>query len=212
MEDVEAALRATRPEKVFAVLDDDREVPVAIPRGSRRWERMAATVNSQPWVELRMCDKSGALLAAPLTRGDDKPAPAPELEDISGTRADRMIDAGVAERLVRFALETAMRSFTEVAKVMRSSGSAEVTAALTANRETVAAAHAMIGDYRGQLEEANQRVRDLESELAARLAEDAKPREPEPKSGIDALVENFAGGFLSASQPTPPANGAKVAG
>jgi hypothetical protein len=211
--DVETALRNGRPFKVTALLDDDREVPVAVPRGPRRWQRMATTVASLPWVELRLMDKAGALLAAPVVRTstlDQAAAPAAELEDLSGSRtAPIMVPVDVITAVVKSTLVSAMQTFTEVARVMRSSGSAEDTAALTANRETVHAVHALAADLREQLEQERARTRELEQELAARLADDQRrpPEEAEPKSASERLLEQFAGGFLGgAAEGAPKAN------
>ena len=198
--DVEAALKAQRPLKVVATLDDDREVNIAIPRGTRRWERMAATLASQPWAEIRMYDKAGGLMCAPLVREAAAPRPAAGLEDISGGPAGRMIDQAVAERLMRATMDTAMRAFVEVAKVMRTSGSAEVTAALTANRETVSALSRFADDLRRQLADREATIADLEGELAAKLSEPPPAAVEAPKTATERLIDNFASGFFQGQE------------
>jgi hypothetical protein len=204
--EVETMLRTVRPLKVVAVLDDDREVPLAIPRGTRRWERLAATIASQPWVELRALDKSGALMAAPLVRSTAAVAvaqPAEQLEDVTGTARDRQVDAVLVERLLRMQTETLVRGFTEVVKVARASGAAEVTAALQANRETLAAINGLAADLRDQLDQERGRVRELEAELAERLALEPPPQTEQPKSAVESLVEHFAGGFVAGAGDAP---------
>lgn len=193
--DVESALRTTRPHKVVAILDDDREVTIAIPRGTRRWERMAATLASQSWTELRCFDKAGGLMAPPLVRDQAARAPAaPGLEELTGGASDRLVDSMLVERLVRTTMDVAMRSFVEVAKVMRSSGSSEVTAALQANRETLNAIGSHADDLRRQLADQAVTIAELERELAVRLANDV-PKQIE-QSPTERLVERFASGFI----------------
>lgn len=205
--DVELALRTTRPIKVVAVLDDDREVTIAIPRGTRRWERMAATLASQAWSEIRMYDKSGGLMAPPIVR-EAATARAPGLEDVSGNASDRLVDPIVIERIMRSTMDACLRSFVEVVKVARTSGSAEVTAALQANRETVSAIAGHADDLRRQLSDREATIADLERELAARMAAD-QPKAIE-QSPTEKLVDRFAEGFFGAQPAPAPAEGPKA--
>lgn len=212
--DVAEALRTVRPIKVVALLDDDREVPIAIPRGTRRWERMAATLSSQPWTEVRMYDKSGGLMAAPLVREARPDAPAGALETLPSSAADRLVDPFMVERIVRSTTEANMRAFVEVAKCMRSSGSAEVTAALTVNRETLSALSSMVEGTRDDLAAAQQRIAELEAELAQRLIDDAKPKAEPETSPAERMIERFASGFMDGDQARKaeaPTNGAGAA-
>ncbi len=207
--DLEEACRVHRPVKVVAVLDDDREVQLAVPRGSRRWERLATVAASQSWCEVRLLDARGALLACVTRQPAERPTEPARLEPGPASS-----EGANLANLARLVMEYSTRSFVEVAKVMRSAGSTEVTAALAANRETSAALQLVIETQRGQIAELQGKVAELEAELGRRLADDVDQareearraraeREAEGDGGVGSLVKHFLGGAEAAARDKP---------
>jgi hypothetical protein len=182
-------LKRVKPTRVTVVLTDDEHQAVAVPRGGRRWERLAATIERLAWCEVRLQDGRGALLATVLR--EDAPADLEELATpgaVSGgpTSINAVAAAlgSVMSAVVRDVTRHVTASMQAVVTSMRQEGSKELTAILETHRDVSAIAFEERAAAILRADQAEERAAAAEAELARVTATATDPA----ASRMDAII------------------------
>ena len=203
-----AILARVKPVRVALLADDAPLEWLAVPRGTKRWERLIdRTIGDRAWSELRLCDARSSTIEVVTAAPTEAPAAddlaAAELGAAAATGDPTARFAALLANVVTTTVKTVTESLQDTVRTMRTESRAEQTELLAAHQAMARDAFELRAQESALLAVERDRRLAAEAELAelrAQLGAQTAPDPGEQREGR--LLSLLTGG---ATDPKPDA-------